>query len=410
MQNGKENKIVILGGGFGGIRCALELAKKRIAGAKIMLISDKPYFEYKPALYRVVTGRSEQEACVSISEIFKNKPVEFAQDRIVRVDGSKKEAEGESGKIHRFDYLILALGAENAYFDISGLREFSYCFKAIPDALRLRRHIHEMFRRCTERQDDAEEDVCRLHFVIVGAGASGVEAAGELAYYARRLSKAHGINPSFVTIDLIEASARILPMVPEKISVRVATRLRALGINIFVNRPISREEAEQITVRGMTMKTETVIWTAGVKPNRLYSQIEDLFFENGGRVKVDEYLRPQGLDSFFILGDGAATPHSGFGQTADCDGKFVAENIRLLINREVPKKYSPKKPASVIPVGPGWAAASVGPFTFYGILSWFLRRAADFRYFVSIIGWRKAFKVFFSKRDLCDACGICEQR
>ncbi|OHA68233.1 MAG: hypothetical protein A3A32_02415 [Candidatus Wildermuthbacteria bacterium RIFCSPLOWO2_01_FULL_48_35] len=405
-----QKQIIIVGGGFGGIRCALELAKNNISCAKITLISDKPYFEYKPALYRVVTGRSEQEACVSIAEIFKNKPVEFMQDRIVSIDGSAKQITGQSGKIYPFDFLALALGAETDYFSISGLKEFSYCFKAIPDALRLRRHIHEMFRRCTERQDDAEEDVCRLHFVVVGAGSSGVEAAGELVYYAKRLAKTHGIDSSFVTVDLIEASPRILPMVPEKFSSRVANRLRSLGVNIFTNRPMGKEEAEQITVRGMTMKTDTVIWTAGVKPNHLYSQAKNLLYGDDGKIRVDEYLRPQGLDDFFIIGDGAATPHSGFAQTANADGKFVAENIRRALKGESLKKYYPKKPASIIPVGPGWAAASVGPFIFYGIFSWILRRAADFRYFVSVIGWRKTLKVFFAKRDLCDACGICEPR
>src|SRR3989338_4523168 len=121
-----QKQIIIVGGGFGGIRCALELAKNNISCAKITLISDRPYFEYKPALYRVVTGRSEQEACVSMAEIFKNKPVEFSQDKIIRVDSAAKNIEGESGRTYPFDYLILALGSETAYFSISGLKEFSF--------------------------------------------------------------------------------------------------------------------------------------------------------------------------------------------------------------------------------------------------------------------------------------------
>lgn len=408
MHHASDKKIVIVGAGFGGIRCALELAKKRIPEAQITLISDRPYFTYTPALYRVVTGRSEQEACVSIAEIMQKKPIEFTQDRIVKIDYSAKQIKGQARGIYQFDYLVLALGSETAYFSIAGLKEFSFGFKSISDALRLRGHIHEMFRRCTERQDDAEQDVCRLHFVIVGAGPSGVELAGELAYYARQLAVSHGIDSSFVTIDLIEVSPRILPMISEKISQRVASRLRKLGVNIFPNRPMSKEEAEQITVRGMTMKTDTVIWTAGVKPNQLYSQIENLTFAKEGRVKVDGSLMAEGADNIFIIGDGASTSYSGMAQTANYEGKFVAENIARRLRAEPLKNYRPRKPVVVIPVGPGWAMASMRSFTIYGFFSWVLRRAADLRYFLSILTLQKTLKIFFSKRDLCEACGICE--
>jgi NADH dehydrogenase len=408
MQEGIKKQIVIVGGGFGGVACALELAKKRPSGTDIILISDKPYFEYHAALYLVATGRSEREACVPLAEIFKGKPVEVAEDRIVQVDGAQKKVLGGSGKSYLFDFLVLAVGSETAYFEIPGLKEFSFGLKSIADAIRLKNHISDMVTKCTARSDDEEEDVCRLHFVIVGAGATGVELAGELAQYARIQALSHAIEPSFITIDLIEAASRVLPMFPRDVSERVAERLRQLGVNIFCNRPITAEEAGTLMVRGMTMRTETVIWTAGVKPNLLYQQIAGFSFDKKGRVVVDDHLRARGFENIFVLGDGASTLYSGFAQTAISDGKFIAENVRRSIQNAPLLNYHPRKPSVLLPVGPGWGVALIGPVRFYGFFCWILRRLADFRFFLSILPTSKVMRIFLSKQNICTICGICE--
>lgn len=409
MNSNIEKRILIIGGGFGGIRCALDLEAKRIP-AKIVLINDRPHFEYQPALYRVAMGRSEKEACVPISEILEGKQVEFIEDKIVKVEVASKNLVGRSGKIYTFDYLLLALGSETAYFAIPGLKEFSFGLKSIADALRLRNHIHEMFTKCAARSDDEEEDVCRLHFVIVGGGATGIELAGEIAHYAKSQAVLHKIDPSFITIDLIEAASRILPMFPQEVSERVAHHLRSLGVNIFCNRQMTEAEMGELKVRGMTMKTETIIWTAGVKANALYQQVVGFSFDKKGRVLVDEYLRAKGFDDVFVIGDGAATPYSGLAQAAISEGKVAAENIERLILGKQLRKYIPRKPAHVLPVGPSWAVAMVGPFTLYGFLAWIVRRLADFRYFLSILPIGRVLKIFFFKQDLCAACGICSPK
>ena len=164
------------------------------------------------------------------------------------------------------------------------------------------------------------------------------------------------------------------------------------------------------------IEADVFIWSGGIRAPSVL-QKSGLLLDAKGRVDVHDTLLAKGNDNVFALGDCAALldPKTnravpGLGQVAVLEAPLVAENIRRALKGESLKKYYPKKPASIIPVGPGWAAASVGPFIFYGIFSWILRRAADFRYFVSVIGWRKTLKVFFAKRDLCDACGICEPR
>lgn len=407
MHRSNVKKIVIVGGGFGGVRAAFDLANKKIPNAKIILISDKPHFEYHPALYRVVTGRSPLEVCIPLRDIFGNKEVEVLEDRIIEANLKEMLLRGDSGSRYPFDYLVLALGSETVYFSIPGIKEFSFGFKSITEALRLKQHLHQIFQLCTVSAEDQEEDVCRMHFVIVGGGASGVELAGELAMYTKKLAEKHKVDLSLITVDLTEAAPRLLPALPEEISKRVNDRLRKLGVNIFLNRTVTEQEIEEVYLKDMKLKTKTVIWTAGVKPNRLYSEIQGLEFDKKGRVIVDEFLQAKGFSSVFVIGDAVSTLYAGMAQTALRDGSFVSDIIARKFYGRSLESYKPKEPFYVIPVGPGWAAALIGKLWLYGRLGWWLRRLADLRFFLSILPLSKALLAFRSGKTLCESCAIC---
>ncbi len=399
------SKIVIVGGGFGGIRAVMDLEAKNLPDTKITLISDKPHFEYHAALYRVVTGRSPLEVCVPLREIFAVKDIEVVEDSIVGVNLKERTLMGISGSHYKFDFLVLALGSETAYFNIPGLSELSYGFKSIVEALRLKRHLHEVFKAC--EQESSEAKVCAAHIVVVGGGASGVEAAGELAIYARKLAYKYGLDPSLVTIDLIERASRLLAAMPEDVSLRVAGRLRELGVNLFLNRTVVQEEIQEVYFKDMRIKTNTLIWAAGMKPNRLYAEIENLILDDKGRVIVDEFLRAKGFDNVFVIGDAAATPYAGMARTAIKDGGFAAQTILKIINKKEISPYAPKRPSYAVPVGPGWAAVLIGRTRVYGAIGWLLRRLADLRFFLSILPVRKAIIAFRSSKTLCESCSIC---
>ena len=407
-MNKRTRRVLIAGGGFGGISTALALEKEKNPNVEIMLVSDKPHFEYKPALYRVVTGRSPLEVCIPISEILGKKNIAFAVDEIKSIDPLKKVVKCVSGADYQFDYLVLALGSETAYFDIPGLENFSFGFKSISEAMRLKKHLHDLFVECKNRKGSIDEKISLLQVVVVGAGPSGVELTGELVVFMKRLAQEYGVDQSLISVDLIEAAPRILPALSERVSRKVAHRLRHIGVNIFTNRSMTKEEMEQISVRGMTVKTETVVWTAGVEPNRLYKSIGGFSFDEKGRVVVDEFLRAKRFENIFIVGDGAATVNSGMAQTAIYDGYAVTENILRLMRNKPPETYRPKKAYYALPVGPGWAATSLGFITFYGSIGWLMRRFADFRYFLSILPFQKAVTVFRRGKNLCDTCGICQ--
>ena len=419
-----EKKIIIVGGGFGGIRVALDLVKQKLSNTKIVLVSDKPHFEYTPALYRVVTGRSPLEVCIPLREIFptkgavsasgtrssfggKGNGVEVIKDFIIEVDIKGKKITGKSGSRYSFDFLVLALGSETSYFNIPGLEEFSFGFKSINEALRLKRHLHEAFASC--ERATPEERVCAAHIVIVGGGASGTELAGELALYTKELAKKHVIDPVLITIDLIETAPRLLPTMPEDVSEKVRLRLHHLGVNIFLNRMMIKEEVEKVFLKDMEMKTKTVIWTAGVRPNHFYGGTEGFQFDKKGRVVVDEYLQAKGLKNIFIIGDAASTPFSGMAQTAIGDGRFVADVIIRKISQKPLFSYKAKKPFTAVPIGWGWAAVLLDGLRVYGRVGWWLRRLGDFRYFLSILPTRKALIAFRSGKKLCESCPACSE-
>ncbi len=398
-------RIVIVGAGFGGIRAALDLAARRLPNATITLVSDKPHFEYHAALYRVVTGRSPLEVCVSLREIFAGKNVDVVEDRIEGVNLAERTLMGSSGSRYACDYLVLALGSETAYFGIPGLPELSFGFKTIPEALRLKAHLHDIMSKC--EASGLDEKVCATHIVVVGGGASGAELAGELAVYLRAVAVEHGLDPTLITIDLIEAAPRLLPALPQDISRRAYNRLHRVGVNIFLNRAIVREEIETVHLKDMQLKTKTLIWTAGVTPNRLYREIAGLALDKKNRVIVNEFLESAGFPNVFVIGDAAATPFAGMAQTAIRDGRYAAYVITRRVLGLPAHSYVPKPTSHAIPLGGGWAAVRIGSLRIYGRLGWWLRRAADLRYFLSILPFGKALTAWRSHKTLCESCSIC---
>ena len=223
-------KVLIVGGGFGGIRTALDLELGGNKDLAITLVSDKPHFEYQAALYRIVAGGSPLEVCVPITEIFADTKVNVETDTIKKIDLRGQTASGESGTVYKYDYLVLALGSETAYFNIPGLLDYSFGFKSIAEAIDLNRHLKSLMMAGQPAS-----------IAIVGGGPSGVELAGELATYL----------PTFISINLFEGAPRLLPSLSLEISSEATKRLHELGVNIFVNRPLEKEEVDGIFLKDL---------------------------------------------------------------------------------------------------------------------------------------------------------------
>lgn len=396
-----KQKVIIVGGGFAGVRTALDLAKKKNNAIEIILISNQDYFEYYPAMYRVVTGSSHSRVKIPLAEIFRQKPVTILVDTIASLDPKNKSVTGLSGNVYEADFLVMALGSQMTYFNIEGVEEVSFNFRSIDRALQLRERIHEQFEK--HSHGDKEETLVSLHFVIVGGGASGVELAGELALYTRALAQTCNVPESFITIDLIEAASRVLPVMDEKVSEKATQRLRELGVNVLANRTLVKSESWTAFFKDMEIGTRTVIWTAGVKNNDLYKQLAaDFEFDGKGRVVVDDFLQAKGYQDVFILGDNASTPYAGLAQTAIYDGAFLAKNILQSVQGRESKLYAPKPVSYDIPIGPGWAILISHGITLYGKIAWYLRHIIDLHFYLSILPARKAWQTFFARPDLSE--------
>jgi NADH dehydrogenase len=393
-------KIVIVGGGFAGVRTALDLAKSG-ADLDITLIADRPHFEYYPTLYRVVTGYSPAQSAIPYSRIFRNSKVNVIEDRIVKVDLANKAVAGGLGSPYPYDVLVLALGSETGYFNIPGLPELSYGFKSIGEAERLKAHLGTVLTPV--EGETPEQKVAAAHFIIVGGGPTGVELAGELACYAKHLASKRGFDPSFITVSLIEATPRVLPTMPEDVSAKVREYLHSQGVNIYVNRTVTKQELEELFLKDATFKTKSVIWTAGVKANGLLAGIEGFEFDKRGKVIVDDYLRAKGQNAVYVLGDSASTPFSGMAQTATDHAGAAARTILAKARGKKGVKHTDHKPIYAIPAGRHWAVVLWGETRIYGKTAYVMRKLADLRFFMSILPFFAALRVFrrvFVRSDL----------
>src|SRR3990167_8354972 len=164
-----KHRVLILGGGFGGVKAALELESSDLF--EVSLLTDQDDFRFYPMLYHAATGGSPVASVIPLIEIFNGKNVEVTKDSAVSLDRSKQLVSGKSGKKYPFDYLIVALGAVTNYYGIKGLKEYSYGIKTQEDAQQFRRHLHKLML------DEGKPD---LNYVVVGGGSTGVELAGAL--------------------------------------------------------------------------------------------------------------------------------------------------------------------------------------------------------------------------------------
>jgi NADH dehydrogenase len=199
-MNAKQH-VLIIGGGFGGVKAALEILKQD--RYRVTLITDREDFEYHPTLYKVATGRSRVLSKIPLAEVFKEKRIRIIVDTAVTLDRKTKTVTTQKGGVYRYNIVILALGMVTNYFGIEGLDTYSFGIKSLADAEKLKRHLHEQL---TNKQTSAE------HCVVVGGGPTGIELSCELPEYIRHIEEQHGLSTrSKVHVDLIEAAPRLLP-------------------------------------------------------------------------------------------------------------------------------------------------------------------------------------------------------
>ncbi len=383
--------IVIVGGGFAGIKTALELGNKQ--GFEITLISERSNFEYHGALYRSGTGRSPLEVVIPLRDILKRtKNVKFAQDKIVGIDANKKRVVSETGNIYPYDKLVLAMGNVVNYFGLSDMDELSMSLDTIGSTIRLRHKLKDLFRSPAKS----------VRIAVVGGGSAGVELAGELDHFAQLVAEKYKTPAKKVEAVLIEGSDRVLPSLLPQASKKALTRLQKLGVRVLLNTQLNLCKPGKACLDSGDLEVDLIIWTAGSHAANFYANHPRLFAMERGRVKVDQYLHASGHTDVYVLGDNASTPYSGMAQTALLDAKFIATNLLREQAGKSPFWYRARKPIYAVPIGPNWAIIQTPTKIISGLRGWIVRRRADLAIYRNFEPYKQAIKTYRKGNHLAD--------
>ncbi len=377
--------IVIVGGGFAGVKTALELANKR--SLKITLISQGADFEYHGALYRSATGHSPLEVVIRLGEIFSHaKNVNVVIDKIVSINTSQRCISGETGQMWQYDKLVLAMGNERNYFGIPGLEEHAFSMYTIHDAMMLRNELVKLFTLPERSQ---------VKVIVIGAGPSGVELAGEMQNFANIVAERYQYGAKKVDVDLIEGSDRVLPILNQRVSRVALQRLEKVGVDVLLQKKVIECSEGKVVLESETREADIIIWTAGSKSVGFFAQYPDVFELERGKVKVNEYLQVPKYEDIYVLGDNALTQYSGMAQTAINDALFAAKHIQMEAHgKKRMKAYRPKHPIYVVPIGGKWAVVQESRKVRSGRYGWSVRRKADLYIFKNFEPFKQAYKTW----------------
>lgn len=385
--------IVILGGGFGGISAAKELAKKiNPHTAHVTLVDKHPYHLFTPSLYEVATSEEpKQNIAIPLQEVF-GKRVQILKDTVESIDTTKQLVKLQ-GQDLPYDYLVIALGSEPAYFHIPGLKEHSMALKSLREAIMIRNKIKDI---C------CKGDECRkkARVIIGGGGFSGTEIAAELLTYKDRLAKQLHLSPDCLDITIIQGSDRLLNELDPHVSTIATKRLKRPDVHFAFGGHIKEvTDTKVLTDDGKEYGYDLLIWTGGVAANSIAAK-SDLPVNKRGQIIVNKFLQVTGLQNVFAIGDIAEYTDEktkSFAPTvapiAEDEGTIAGENILHLLTNKPLKSYKIFHWGYVVPIHGRFAAAELmGFFHFDGFLGWLLQQFIFLQYLFHILTPAKALK------------------
>jgi NADH dehydrogenase len=387
-SNAASPRVVIIGAGFGGLSAA-----KQLAGApfNVTIVDRHNYHLFQPLLYQVATaGLSPSDIASPIRGILNwQRNTKVILTKVSGIDTAHREVVAEGRRIP-YDYLVIATGAEHAYF---GHDWSSYApgLKTIDDATYLRRRILLAFERA-ETEPDPDERRRLLNFVVVGGGPTGVETAGAIAELAKRALAAdfRSIEPRCARIILIEAGPRLLGPFSPALSQTARRSLEQLGVEVRLDASVTDCDCSGVSLGSERLHTRTIVWAAGVKA----SPVAEWFgaeSDRAGRVKVRADLSVPGHPDMFVIGDAAATtgpdgrPLPSVAPVAKQQGWYVANLLTARAEGRTVPAFSYRDVGSMATIGRKSAVAQIGVIKASGLLAWLLWSLAHI-YF--LIGFR----------------------
>lgn len=374
----QKPRVVIIGGGFGGINLAKKLRGKNF---QVVMFDKQNYHGFWPLLYQVATAGLEPDAIAEpLRKMFGGDTYKDFYFRLVKVTSVNPETKTVTTLIGdiSYDYLVIATGTKTNYFGNEQVKKFSFPLKKIPDALNLRSQMLQCFEQAS-MTPDPEMQQSLMNFVVVGGGPTGVELAGALAEMKRHVLPADypGVDISKMNIYLVEGMDRLLPPMSEKASEQTYKYLKELGVNIILGTLVESYDGEWAVLKnGERIHTNTLIWAAGVA-GALVDGLPPETIERG-RILVNEFNQVLGYPDIFAIGDIAMMKteewpkgHPGVAQPAIQQGSLLGKNlVRLQENQPLEKfKYTDKGSLAII--GRNRAVADLpGKMHFGGFIAW----------------------------------------
>jgi NADH dehydrogenase len=378
-QESKTPRVVIVGGGFGGLAAAKALGK---APVEVILIDRTNHHVFQPLLYQVATSvLAPSQMSSPIREVLRrHRNTTVIMGEVTGVDKEQRrvfvsDADREHVPIP-YDYLILATGARHSYFGHNEFEKFAPGLKSLADAVGIRNKILSAFEQAEAEEDvDLHRDL--LTFVLVGAGPTGVEMAAALAIFVRTSlrSEFRRIDPTSARIVLIDAARNVLGMFAPSLSEAAEFHLQKLGVEIHLGHAVEKIDSEGVIVAGERIASKTVIWTAGVTPSPAGKWLE-VETDRAGRVRIQPDLRVPNHPEIFVIGDTASLdqdgkPLAGVAQVAMQQGRYAGKLIRRqLTGKRPPKPFRYFDKGTMAVVGKGYAVLQSGKIRLHGLFAW----------------------------------------
>jgi NADH:ubiquinone reductase (H+-translocating) len=393
-------RVIVIGGGFGGLEVI-----KGLRGTKTQTVLFDKYNHhcFQPLLYQVATSALETSSIVlPFRRRFGN--INDFYFRLGEVTGIKAETnciETSIGSV-KYDFLVVATGAETNFYGMKDVELHSYPMKTIIDAIKLRNIIIRNFETAL-LTEDKEMMNSLMDFVIVGGGPTGVELAGalsELKHYVFPKDYPE-LEVSQMDIHLIEATPRLLNGMSAEAGEKALEYLRKMGVHVHLNTAVKSYDGYEVLFNsGEKLVTRSLIWAAGVKGNPV-AGIQAEALGKATRIKVDEFNRVKGYDNIFAIGDVALMEgdpdfpngHPMMAPPAMQQGKLVAENINNIVRKQPLKPFRYKDKGSMATVGRNRAVVDLKSFKFQGFFAWFVWM---FVHLMSLIGFKNKFFVLLS--------------
>lgn len=375
-NSNKLPKILIIGGGFGGIQIAKKLKNKAV---EVLMLDRHNYHTFQPLLYQVATGGLEPDSIAfPLRKVFKGQSnFTFRVADVSEIVTSENKVITDIGEF-TYDYLVLATGSETNFFGQKEIEHFAMAMKTVPEALNLRSLILQNFEEAvSETNPDKKEAL--MNFVVVGAGPTGVETAGALSELKNHVlpNDYPELDISKMNIYLIEGEPRVLAPFSTQASAKAKEFLEKMGVKIFLHSRVNAYDGQKITYNDtLTIPTKTVIWGAGVK-GALIPGLDKAEIVRGGRIKTNEINLIAGYQNIFAIGDLAYMEtkdfphgHPGVAQTAIQQGQQLGVNLINIINKKTTKPFWYFDKGSMATIGRNKAVVDLKFWRFQGFFAW----------------------------------------